>query len=74
MSRRNFSKKHGRAVLAGQFWFNGLYEARVMAVAEGHVMMRRTGAAPFLRTVKDLDLWTLRSAAPSIVETTRGSG
>jgi hypothetical protein len=44
---------------------NGAGEARVMAVAEGWVMLRHPGAAPFLRFAKEIRDWELISNSAS---------
>lgn len=67
MSRKNFSKAHGRAVLAGQVWLmpetdgRGAGEVRVMAVAEGYAMCRRRGCIPFVANVTEMADWQLTS-------------
>lgn len=67
MSRKNFSKAHGRAVLAGQVWlmpetdWRGAGEVRVMAVAEGYAMCRRPGCVPFVVSVKEMADWKITS-------------
>ena len=67
MSRKNFSKAHDRAVLAGQVWLmpetgrRGAGEVRVMAVAEGYAMCRRPGCIPFVVRVNDMADWQITS-------------
>lgn len=61
MSRKNFSKAHGRAVLPGQIWMppGRSLPWRVMAVAEGCVMGRYKGCVPGVVYVKDMTEWRL---------------
>lgn len=64
MSKKNFAKKHGRMVLAGQLWIDThSIERRVMGVAEGYAMVRAKGCAPFTVPISAMDAeWT-----PSVV-------
>lgn len=60
--RQNFSKKHQRAVLAGQVWDppNGTVRWRVMAVSEGYAMGRYPRCAPGVIAINPgMDDWKL---------------
>lgn len=63
MSRKNFAKKHGRAVLPGQVWIDiHNIERRVMVVAEGYAMVRAKRCSPFCVPVSAMDAeWRLSS-------------
>lgn len=64
MSRRNFSKHHSRAILAGQTWIRPMQGGqvavwRVMAVSEGYAMGRYKGCMPGVAAVSDMGDWRL---------------
>jgi len=65
MSRKNFSKTHGRAVLPGQIWIrpDTLQPWRVMAVAEGYAMGRSKGGPVFSVAIKDMIGFRLQDQA-----------
>lgn len=59
-------------IKAGQIWHDNVGNARVLAVAEGYVMLRRRRSNPFIQSAQRMregkDGWQLSEEAPRETE------
>lgn len=72
MSRKNFSKAHGRMVYPGQVWVRPCGDTvaswRVLAVAEGYAMGRYNRAMPGVVAVEAMAEWTIAGPGATKLE------
>lgn len=56
----SYARPYPKSFKGGK-WEYGInqVDARIMAIAEGYVMLRRPRCVPFIESVKDLEKWRL---------------